>query len=61
MLKRNTKCSLFDIDIKKIAEMNDSHDIIEKMEIIDKFIYDLKYNVNINLFIDNFIISMGSV
>lgn len=61
MLKRNIKCSLFDIDIKKIAEMNDSHDIIEKMEIIDKFIYDLKYNVNINLFIDNFIISMGSV
>ena len=60
MLGRDIKCSDFDIDVKKIAEMNDSHDIIRKMEIIDKFIYDLKYNVNINLFIDNFIISMGS-
>ena len=61
MLGRNVKCSEFNIDVKKIAEMNDSHDIIRKMEIIDKFIYDLKFNVNINLFIDNFIISMGSV
>ena len=61
MLGREIKCSVFNIDIKKIAEMNDSRDIISKMEIIDKFIYDLKYNVNINLFIDNFIISMGSV
>ena len=61
LLNREVKCSSFDIDIQKIAEKNDTHDIIKKMEIIDKFIFDLKYNVNINLFLDNFIISMGSV
>ena len=59
-LNREVRCSSFDIDIKKLAEINDYHDIIRKMEIVDKFIYNLKYNVNINLFIDNFIISMGS-
>ncbi len=61
ILGRETKCDAFDIDIKKIAEMNNSRDIIRKMEIIDRFIYNLKFNVNINLFIDNFIISMGCV
>lgn len=61
LLNREVKCSSFDIDIQKIAEKNDTHDIIKKMEIIDKFIFDFKYNVNINLFLDNFIISMGSV
>ena len=61
LLNREVKCSSFDIDIQKIAEKNNTHDIINKMEIIDKFIFDLKYNVNINLFLDNFIISMGSV
>ena len=61
LLDREIKCSKFDLDIKKIAENNSTHDIIRKMEIIDKFIYNLKYNVNINLFLDNFIISMGSV
>lgn len=61
LLNRNLKCSSFNIDIEKIAEKNDSRDIIRKMEIIDKFIYDLKFNVNMNLFIDNFFISMGSV
>lgn len=61
LLGRNTKCDSLNIDIKKIAEKNSSHDIIKKMEIINKFISYLKYNVNINLFIDNFIISIGSV
>ena len=61
ILEREVRCSTFDVDIKKIAEMNNSRDIIRKMEIIDRFIYNLKFNVNINLFIDNFIISMGSV
>ncbi len=61
LIGRNIKCSFFDIDIEKIAKNNDYHDIIRKMEIIDKFIYDLRFNVNINLFIDNLFISMGSV
>ena len=61
LLNRDVKYSCFDIDIKKIAEKNSTRDIISKMEIIDKFIYDCKYNVNINLFLDNFVISMGSV
>lgn len=61
LLGREIKCSSFSIDIKKMAEMNDTRDIIKKMEIIDKFIDDYKYNVNTNLFLDNFVISMGSV
>lgn len=47
--------------IKKIADKNEAYDIIKKMNIIDKFIYNLRYNVNMNLYIDNFIVSMGSV
>lgn len=61
LLDRDIKCSTFSFDIKKISEKNDTHDIIKKMEIIDKFISNYKYNVNTNLFLDNFIISMGSV
>ena len=61
LLNRKVRCDSFEIDIQKIAEKNDTHGIIKKMEIIDKFIFNLKYNVNINLFLDNFIISMGSV
>ena len=60
-LNRALMCSSFDINVEKIAEINDSNDIIIKMEIVDRFIYNLKYNVNINLFIDNFVISIGSV
>ena len=61
LMHREIICSLFDVDIKKLAEKNSVHDIICKMEIINRFIFDFKYNVNINLFLDNFIISMGSV
>lgn len=61
LLGRDLKCSSFGIDIEKIAKNNDSRVIIKKMEIINQFIFDLKFNVNINLFLDNFIISMGSV
>ncbi len=61
LLGRSVKCSSFKFDIKKITEKSNTRDIIKKMEIIDKFIFDLKYNVNINLFIDNFVISMGCV
>ena len=61
LLKRDIKCSQFNLDIKKISEKNSARDIIEKMEIINRFIIDIKYNVNINLFIDNFFICMGSV
>ena len=58
-LERKTK--LDSSVIKKIADKNEAYDIIKKMNIIDKFIYNLRYNVNMNLYIDNFIISMGSV
>ena len=61
LFNREVKCNSFGIDVQKIAKKNNTHDIIKKMEIIDRFIFNLKYNVNINLFLDNFIISMGSV
>ena len=58
-LERETK--LDSSIIKKIADKNEPYDIIKKMNVIDKFIYNLRYNVNMNLYIDNFIVSMGSV
>ena len=61
LIGRKLNCSSFDISIEKIVSNNDTRDIINKIEIINKFIYNFKYNVNINLFLDNFIISMGSV
>jgi len=59
LLSRNSKV-FFNFDIKKITEKNNTRDIIRKMEVINEFIHNYKYNVNINLFIDNFFISMGS-
>ncbi len=48
------------VDFKeKIMKKNDINDIIYKIDVIDRFIYNSRYNVNINLFLDNFIISLG--
>ena len=57
---RFVKSSFVD-EIKKISDKNDTRDIIKKIEVIDGFIFNLRYNVNMNLFMDNFIIRMGSV
>ena len=48
-----------DDDIIYIMQNNDISDIIWKIELIDRFIEKSKLNVNKELFIDNFIISMG--
>lgn len=48
------------LDIKKkIVQKSSINDIIYKIDVINKFILDIKYNVNIDLFIDSFIISFG--
>ncbi len=47
--------------IRKIADKNDSCKVIKKLEIINKYIGDYKYNVNKDLFIDSFIINLGGV
>lgn len=44
--------------ISKIIDNNSFDDIIYKIDVINKFISDSFYNVNQNLFMDNFIISM---
>lgn len=61
LMEREVKIDNYGVHIKKIATKNSKDDIIKKMEIINKFIFNSHYNVNMNLFIDNFIISMGSV
>lgn len=61
LYNRDVKCSDYGIDIKKLAGNSKSHDIIKKISVINNFISDLRYNVNINLFLDNFIVSLGSV
>lgn len=48
-----------DFNFDKILENNSLNDIIKKIDIVNKFIYDSKYNVNTNLFLDNYIISLG--
>ena len=43
----------------KIVDKNEINDIIYKIEVINEFLYLIQFNVNMNLFIDNFVISMG--
>lgn len=45
-------------DIDSIVEKNSINDIIRKIDVINKFIFNFKFNVNVNLFLDNFIISL---
>lgn len=41
-----------------IIGVNDISSVIRKIDVINRFLYDVKYNVNMNLFLDNFIICM---
>ena len=41
------------------VDKNEINDIIYKIEVINEFLYLIQFNVNMNLFIDNFVISMG--
>lgn len=45
-------------DLKFIVCNNSIDDIIKKVDVIKKFLYDLRFNVNVNLFLDNFVISL---
>lgn len=49
----------FDDSIRKIVKNNEISDIIWKIDLINQFIINTKFNVNKELFIDNFIISLG--
>ena len=61
VLLEKTICYMkdYEIEIKKVANKNKICDIIRKIEIVNKFIFLNKLNLNRDLFIDNFIISMG--
>lgn len=48
------------VDIKKnIMKKNSISDIIYKIDVINEFLLNIKYNVNKDLFVDNFIICFG--
>ena len=47
--------------ILNVAKNNEIDDIINKIDILNKFILNANFNVNKELFIDNFIISMGGI
>ncbi len=51
-------CEFMDVK-KNIVKNNSVSDIIYKIDIINQFILNIKYNVNKDLFIDNFIINFG--
>ena len=61
LLIEKTICYMkdYETEIKKVANKNKICDIIRKIEIVNKFIFLNKLNLNRDLFIDNFIISMG--
>lgn len=44
---------------EKIMLKNDTCDIIRKIDVIDSFIFNLRYNVNVNLYVDNFFVCLG--
>ena len=51
----------FEKDIHKIAKNNSNDVIIKKLEVIRNYIERLQYNVNLNLFLDSFILSFSEV
>ena len=60
MLERENDSYLPSLDfVSKVLDNNEINDIIKKIDVINQFLIDVKYNVNANLFMDNFIISMG--
>lgn len=59
LLDRDCKFLPIDFDLKNIVENNEISDIIRKIDVVNRFIYNCKFNINVNLFLDNFIISLG--
>lgn len=59
MLGREGRILPLDFNLEIVVENNEISDIIRKIDVISKFIYNFKFNVNVNLFLDNFIISLG--
>lgn len=53
--------SEYEDKIRKIVKKNKISDIIWKIDIINQFVQNSKFNVNKELFIDNFVISLGGV
>ncbi len=45
--------------LKEIAQKNETNDIIKKIDIINQFLGKVKFNINKELFIDNFIITFS--
>lgn len=46
---------------EKFVDNNEIDDIIYKIDVINKFLGDISYNVNFSLFMDNFVISIGGI
>ena len=59
MLGRDGRILPLDFNLEIVVENNEISDIIRKIDVISKFIHNFKFNVNVNLFLDNFIISLG--
>ena len=45
-------------DLSFIVENNSVDDIMKKIDVINRFIVYFKFNVNVSLFLDNFVISL---
>ncbi|MDO4368956.1 MAG: hypothetical protein Q4C29_00235 [bacterium] len=59
---RKSCSDILDENITEIVvKKNSVDDIIFKLGVINDFLFNLRYNVNRNLYIDNFIISLGGM
>ncbi|MGN0993397.1 MAG: hypothetical protein ACI4PE_05730 [Bacilli bacterium] len=59
MFDRDARVLPLEFNLENVVKNNEISDIIRKIDVINKFIYNFKFNVNVNLFLDNFIISLG--
>lgn len=55
------KKNLIDLDLSDFCKNVQINDIIKKIDVINDFMYKFSFNVNLNLFMDNFVISMKGV
>ena len=57
----NLKYSIYSDEFKELAKNNSNDNLIKKIELILKYKDAIRYNVNVNLLIDSFIVSFGGL
>lgn len=61
ILGRKESSDILGDDFDFVIEKNNIEDVIFKLNVVNDFIFNLRYNVNKKLYVDNFIISLGGL